>query len=81
MGTQAARTDVVISVREGHALEDVVDALRRAGLSVHESLPEIGVVKGSTQTSNVLALASLAGVEAVERPAAVRLRPPESPVQ
>ncbi len=81
MGTQGARTDVVVSVREGHALEDVVEALQQAGLSVDESLPEIGVVKGSTQTSNVSALASLGGVEAVERSGEVRLPPPESPVQ
>jgi hypothetical protein len=81
MGTQAARTDVVISIREGHSLEDVVEALRRAGLSVDESLPEVGVVKGSTRMSNVSALASLAGVQAVEGAREVRLPPPESPVQ
>jgi len=81
MESERARTNVVVALVDGHGVEEVLGRLVAAGLSVDESLPEVGVVTGSIATSRLPRLAQLEGVEAVEASREVQLPPPSAPVQ
>lgn len=74
---------VLISVSdEARAdLPVVVDALRRAGLSVDQVLDAIGVVTGSADSDVIPSLSAVPGVSHVEPERTVQLPPPDSPVQ
>ena len=78
-----ADEQVVISVADDRVddLREVVDALRAAGLRVHEVLDSVGVVTGTVDGAALGALSTVPGVIDVERSRLYELPPPDSPVQ
>ncbi|HWM06513.1 MAG TPA: hypothetical protein VNP92_29590 [Actinophytocola sp.] len=59
----------------------VVDALRRAGLTVNQVLDAIGVVTGSADSDVIASLSAVPGVSHVEPERTIQLPPPDSPIQ
>ncbi|OLF12260.1 hypothetical protein BLA60_09750 [Actinophytocola xinjiangensis] len=76
-----ARVIVSVAADRIADLPTVVDALRRAGLTVAEVLDGAGVVTGEASGEVIAALAKVPGVADVETERDVRLPPPDSPVQ
>ncbi|SFN34201.1 hypothetical protein SAMN05216207_101313 [Pseudonocardia ammonioxydans] len=72
---------LLVSVADGHGIDDVATALDAAGLQVEKVLRGVGVIVGSCDESRRAALAEVAGVGAVEPDREVRLPPPGSDVQ
>ena len=64
-----AREQVVISVADDQVddMGPVVEALRRAGLSVSEVLDSVGVVTGTVDGDALAGLSTVPGVAEVER--------------
>ncbi|MFH8800740.1 hypothetical protein ACH4F6_14255 [Streptomyces sp. NPDC017936] len=60
---------------------EVVEALRRAGLTVTGEQPVVGTLSGTVAEDRVEALRAVDGVDAVDRERTVRLPPPDAPVQ
>lgn len=76
-------THVIVSVADDQLadMSTVVDALRRAGLTVNEVLDGAGVVTGTVAGNAVAALSTVPGVVDVETQQEFRLPPPDSSVQ
>jgi hypothetical protein len=74
---------VTVTVADDHVgdIEDVVERLRSAGMTVDQVLGPVGVITGSVQPSGRSALEALAGVAAVEEETEFRLPPPDSETQ
>ncbi|MEV0635321.1 hypothetical protein AB0I77_10215 [Streptomyces sp. NPDC050619] len=60
---------------------EVVEALRRAGLTVTGEQPVLGTLSGTVAEDRIPALEAVDGVEAVDRERIIRLPPPDSPIQ
>jgi isopentenyl phosphate kinase len=60
---------------------DVVEAARRAGLTVTGEQPILGTLSGTIAEDRILALTEVAGVVAVDRDRTIHLPPPDSPIQ
>jgi hypothetical protein len=77
------RQAVSVSVADEHLdrFSEVLDQLTKAGLNVEQSLPAIGVVTGSVDSSKLAALKKVKGVSAVEQQQSFQIAPPESPIQ
>ena len=80
-GPEVATRRLLVSVADGHGIDDVATALDAAGLRVEKVLRGVGVIVGSCDESRRAALAEVAGVGAVEPDREVRLPPPGSDVQ
>jgi hypothetical protein len=74
---------VIVSVADDRMadLPTVVEALRRAGLTVAEVLDGAGVITGTVAGNAIAALSTVPGVVDVETQRDVRLPPPDSSVQ
>ena len=74
---------VVVTVDERHVdrIQQVADALRQAGLDVHQVLGTSGIITGNVESSQRASLASVPGVVAVEEDQTVQLAPPDSKIQ
>ncbi|MGW1373719.1 hypothetical protein ACWD6P_05480 [Streptomyces sp. NPDC002446] len=59
----------------------VVEALRRAGLTVTGEQPLLGTLSGTVAEDRIPALEQVDGVEAVDRERSIQLPPPDSPDQ
>lgn len=71
---------VILSVDPGRFAE-VVEALRRTGLTVTGEQPVLGTLSGTIAADRIPELARLDGVETVDRERTYRLPPPDSPVE
>lgn len=73
---------VVVSVADDQVedMSTVVEALRHAGLRVHEVLENVGVVTGTVDGDALGSLSTVPGVAEVERSHVVEVPPPDSPV-
>jgi hypothetical protein len=60
---------------------EVVEALRRAGLTVTGEQPIVGTLSGTVAEERIPALEAIDGVESLDRDRTVRLPPPDSPIQ
>ncbi|MFF3374055.1 hypothetical protein ACFYXF_14100 [Streptomyces sp. NPDC002680] len=60
---------------------EVVEAARRSGLAVTGEQPLLGTLSGTIAEDRIPALEAVVGVESVDRDRAVRLPPPDSPIQ
>ncbi|MFF8974219.1 hypothetical protein [Streptomyces sp. NPDC014995] len=60
---------------------EVVEALRRAGLTVTGEQQVLGTLSGTVAEDRIPVLRAVDGVEAVDRERTVRLPPPDSPIQ
>lgn len=74
---------VIVSVADDQLadMSTVVDALRRAGLTVTDVLDGAGVITGTVAGNAVAGLATVPGVVDVESQQEIQLPPPDSPVQ
>lgn len=77
------RADIVVSVDEDHLADvgAVAERLQRAGLTVDETLADIGVITGSVDPARTAELEAVEGVAHVERSREFQLPPPDSDVQ
>ena len=78
-----AVVDVVVTVEETHRdnIATVASQLMAAGLSACETLTTAGIVIGSVARASLGALATVAGVKAVEVSGGVQIAPPDADVQ
>jgi hypothetical protein len=60
---------------------EIVDALRRAGLTVTGEQPVVGTLSGTAPENRIADLQAVDGVEALDRERTVQLPPPDSPAQ
>ncbi|MFJ7073123.1 hypothetical protein [Streptomyces sp. NPDC098781] len=60
---------------------EVVEALRREGLTVTGEQPLLGTLSGTVAAERIAALEAVDGVESVDRELTFRLPPPDSPIQ
>jgi hypothetical protein len=78
-----SRTEVAILLDDQHLkqVDDVLQALRAAGLEVRSVLREVGSITGDITEDQMKALREVPGVSHVEVSRRVQLPPPESPLQ
>jgi len=74
---------VTVSIADDHQdqFPQIVDELRRAGLTVEKELGEIGVVTGSVAPKDIATIEQVEGVAFVEPEASFQIAPPESDLQ
>lgn len=72
---------LLVSVADGHGIDDVVNGLQTAGLQVEKVLRAVGVVVGTCDDDQRRALTEVTGVGSVEPDREIRLAPPDSDVQ
>ena len=60
---------------------DVVETLRRAGLTVTGEQPVLGTLSGTVAEDRIPALEAVDGVDSVDREHIIQLPPPDSPIQ
>ncbi|MFD5495380.1 hypothetical protein ACFYY3_30105 [Streptomyces sp. NPDC001812] len=78
--SRSAPVGVVLAV-DPDRFAEVVEALRRAGLTVTGEQPVLGTLSGTVAADRIPALEAVDGVESVDRERTVRLPPPDSPLQ
>ncbi|MEU7469480.1 hypothetical protein AB0A94_13230 [Streptomyces sp. NPDC044984] len=78
--SQSGPVGVVLAV-DPDRFAEVVEAARRAGLTVTGEQPILGTLSGTIAEDRIPALKQVSGVEAVDRDRAIRLPPPDSPIQ
>ncbi|GCB52884.1 hypothetical protein [Streptomyces sp. NL15-2K] len=78
--SQSAPVGVVLAV-DPDRFAEVVEALRRAGLTVTGEQPILGTLSGTVAEDRIPALEAVDGVDSVDRDRGVRLPPPDSPIQ
>ncbi|MFD5793764.1 hypothetical protein [Streptomyces diastatochromogenes] len=71
---------VILSV-DPDRFSDVVEALRRTGLTVTGEQPVLGTLAGTIAEDRIPELSRVDGVESVDRERTYRLPPPDSPVE
>lgn len=78
-----ATVDVVVTVADTHRdnIATVAGRLMAAGLSACQTLTSAGIVIGSVAHASLGALATVAGVKAVEVSGGVQIAPPDADVQ
>jgi hypothetical protein len=76
----SAPVGVILAVDPGR-FADIVDALRRKGLTVTGEQPTLGTLSGTVAEDRIPALETVDGVESVDRELTFRLPPPDSPIQ
>ncbi|EKX66829.1 hypothetical protein Sipo8835_44205 [Streptomyces ipomoeae] len=78
--SQSEPVGVILSV-DPDRFAEVVEALRRAGLTVTGEQPIVGTLSGTVAEDRIPALEAVDGVDSVDRDRTVRLPPPDSPIQ
>ncbi|MBD3003297.1 hypothetical protein IEJ02_03935 [Streptomyces sp. 5-10] len=71
---------VILSV-DPDRFAQVVEAARRAGLTVTGEQPILGSLSGTIAEDRIPVLEAVDGVESVDRERIVRLPPPDAPLQ
>ncbi|MER0483782.1 hypothetical protein ABR737_36550 [Streptomyces sp. Edi2] len=75
-----APVGVILAVDPGRFAE-VVEALRRAGLTVTGEQPALGTLSGTVTEDRIPALETVDGVESVDRERTIQLPSPDHPIQ
>jgi hypothetical protein len=81
--SEASRSEpvgVVLAV-DPDRFAEVVEALRRAGLTVTGEQPIVGTLSGTVAEERIPVLEAIDGVESLDRERVIRLPPPDSPIQ
>lgn len=78
--SHSAPVGVILAV-DTDRFAEVVDALRRAGLTVTGEQPILGTLSGTVMEDRIPALEAVDGVESVDRERTIHLPPPDSPIQ
>ncbi|MFF4499711.1 hypothetical protein [Streptomyces sp. NPDC001401] len=76
----SAPVGVVLAV-DPDRFAQVVQALRRAGLTVTGEQPILGTLSGTVAEDRIPALEALDGVDSVDREVTIQLPPPDAPIQ
>lgn len=76
----SAPAGVILAV-DPDRFAEVVEALRRAGLTVTGEQPVLGMLSGTVAEDRIPALEAVDGVDSVDRERRIRLPPPDSPIQ
>lgn len=77
---QSEPVGVVLAV-DPDRFAEVVEALRRAGLTVTGEQPIVGTLSGTVAEERMAALEAVDGVLSVDREHTIQLPPPDSPFQ
>jgi hypothetical protein len=74
---------VSVAVDEAHQAQimEVAAALQAHGMKVEQTMPTIGVITGTVDSSQINGLSQVEGVMAVEQEQGVQLPPPKSDIQ
>lgn len=78
-----ARVNLTVAITED-CLDDILEVaqkLRAAGMDVAQILDTVGVITGSTESTNIKLLSNVAGVESVEAARSIQFNPPGSSIQ
>jgi hypothetical protein len=78
--SRPAPVGVVLAV-DPDRFADVVEGLRRAGLTVTGEQPILGTLSGTVAEDRIPALEAVDGVDSVDRDRTTRIPPPDSPIQ
>jgi hypothetical protein len=81
--SQSSRSEpvgVILAV-DPDRFAEVIEAARRAGLTVTGEQPILGTLSGTIAEDRIPDLRAVAGVESVDRDRTIRLPPPDSPIQ
>lgn len=78
--SRSAPVGVVLAV-DPDRFAEVVEALRRAGLTVTGEQPILGTLSGTVAEDRIPALEAVDGVDAVDRELTIQLPPPDEPIQ
>ncbi|WP_031477079.1 hypothetical protein [Streptomyces bicolor] len=78
--SRPAPVGVILAV-DPDRFAEVVEALRRAGLTVTGEQPTLGTLSGTVAGDRIPALQAVDGVESVDLERIVQLPPPDSPIQ
>lgn len=78
--SRSAPVGVILAV-DPDRFTHVVEALRRAGLTVTSEQPILGTLSGTVVENRIPALKAVDGVESVDRERTIHLPPPDSPIQ
>lgn len=78
--SESAPVGVILAV-DPDRFAEVVDALRRAGLTVTGEQPILGTLSGTVREDRIPALQAVDGVESLDLERIVQLPPPDSPIQ
>jgi hypothetical protein len=77
----AVNLSVVVDDQYKDRFSEVVDELKRSGMTVDRQLKSIGVITGSIDSAKVDALKRINGVADVEEAREIQIAPPDSDVQ
>ncbi|WP_405764857.1 hypothetical protein [Streptomyces sp. NBC_01538] len=78
--SQSEPVGVILAVDRDRFAE-VIEAARRAGLTVTSEQPVLGTLSGTIAEDRIPVLKAVAGVNSVDRDRIIRLPPPDSPLQ
>ncbi|MBO4259936.1 hypothetical protein [Streptomyces griseorubiginosus] len=78
--SQSEPVGVILAV-DPDRFADVIEALRRAGLTVTGEQPLLGTLSGTVSEDRIPALEAIDGVNSVDRERTIRLPPPDTPIQ
>ena len=72
-----------LSISDSHMdrIDEVAAAATRAGMTVEQRLPDLGVLTGEIDRDKLVRLRQVDGISDVEEERTVRIPPPDSPVQ
>ena len=72
-----------LSISDSHTnrIDEVAGAAIRAGMTVGQRLPDLGVLTGEIDRDKLVRLRQVDGISDVEEERTVRIPPPDSPVQ
>ncbi|WP_414585011.1 ketohydroxyglutarate aldolase [Scytonema sp. PCC 10023] len=78
-----SQVNLVISVDDEHKNQilEVMENLQAIGMKVEQSMPQIGVIVGSIDSTKVEEVSAVEGVAAVETSRSFQIAPPESDIQ
>ncbi|MFK0260169.1 hypothetical protein ACIQU1_02340 [Streptomyces angustmyceticus] len=77
---QPAPVGIILAV-DPDRFAEVVEALRRAGLTVTGEQPALGTLSGTVAEDRIPTLETIDGVESLDRERTLQLPPPDSPIQ
>ena len=72
---------VVVADETQRPMTPLVDRMKTAGLAVTSVMDDLGIVRGSIEDGKLAALKAVPGVVDVEEEEAVKLPPPNDPIQ
>ncbi|MEW2114181.1 hypothetical protein AB0945_03130 [Streptomyces sp. NPDC005474] len=78
--SQSEPVGVILAV-DPDRFAEVIEAARRAGLTVTSEQSVLGTLSGTIAEDRIPALKAVAGVNSVDRDRIIRLPPPDSPLQ